>query len=488
MLGWRVGSDARIGWPAAGDGRDDGGMTNGPIDGVVPMTGQVASVVDQAVIDARGAYAAARPNSAAQAAAAAKVLPAGSTRSVLDFEPFPFRVAKAEGALLHDVDGFTYVDLLGDYTAALFGHNPPEVAAAVTEVLARGWSLGAIGSHEHRLAELLCERFASIEQIRFTNSGTEANLMAVSLARHWTGRSKVLAFHGAYHGGLLYFGAGGAPLRAPFEYVMCTYNDLAGLEAAFAQHREDLACVLIEPMMGSGGGIRADAEFLAGLRELCAEAGTLLIFDEVMTSRMSIGGAQQRLGVIPDLTTLGKYLGGGMTFGAFGGPADVMGVFDPARSGTLTHGGTFNNNAMTMAVGARAVETLLTAEALDALFERGESLRLALAERGAPYGLTATGWGSILGLHATDRTTSLEGATPPVRTPADLASIDDRVGELLFHGLLARGYYIARRGFLALSLAVTDTQIDGFLAAFDDLLKELHDASILREALTNQPR
>ncbi|MEL7211002.1 MAG: aminotransferase class III-fold pyridoxal phosphate-dependent enzyme, partial [Actinomycetota bacterium] len=139
-----------------------------------------------------------RPRSAAQAAAAARVLPAGSTRSVLDFDPFPFRVARAEGARLHDVDGFTYVDLLGDYTAGLFGHNPPVVAAAVAEVVERGWSLGAIGDNEHRLAEILCERFPSLEQVRFTNSGTEANLMAIQLARHVTGRSRVLVFDGAW--------------------------------------------------------------------------------------------------------------------------------------------------------------------------------------------------------------------------------------------------------------------------------------------------
>ena len=462
-------------------------MTNGPLDGVVPLTGQVASIVDQAVVDARAAYAAARPNSAAQATAAAKVLPAGSTRSVLDFDPFPFRVAKAEGSLLHDVDGFTYVDLLGDYTAGLFGHNPPEVAEAVAGVLERGWSLGAIGSDEHRLAELLCDRFPSIEQIRFTNSGTEANLMAISLARHSTGREKILVFDGAYHGGLLYFGAGGAPLRAPFEYVFCSYNDLASIEDAFGRHGDDLACALIEPMMGSGGGIRATTEFLTRLRQLCTDNATTLIFDEVMTSRMSIGGAQARLGITPDVTTLGKYLGGGMTFGAFGGPSDLMGAFDPARAGTLTHGGTFNNNAMTMAVGAHAVEILLTAEALDELFERGESLRADLAARGRPYGITTTGWGSIIGVHPTEDDDPVAEASE-VRRPSDLASIDDRVAELLFHGLLARGYYIARRGFLALSLAVSDEQLAGFLGAFDEVLDDLRDAAVLREPLTNQPR
>ena len=259
--------------------------------GVVPHVVEVASILDQAIADAHRSYAEARPNSAGQAAVAATVLPAGSTRSVLDFEPFPFRVARAEGSLLHDVDGFTYVDLLGDYTAGLLGHNPPVVAEAVRGVLERGWSR-PIADHEHRLAELLCERFPSIEQIRFTNSGTEANLMAISLARHGTRRSKVLAFHGTYHGGLLYFGATGAALRAPFDYVMCTYNDLDSVANAMERHGPELACALVEPMTGAGGCILADHDFLTGLRQICSDCGVLLIFDEVMTSRMSIGGAR----------------------------------------------------------------------------------------------------------------------------------------------------------------------------------------------------
>ncbi len=456
-------------------GCDDGPMTE---PGIVPNIAEVASVVDQALINAHAAYAAARPLSAAQAAAAAKVLPAGSTRSVLDFDPFPFRVAKAEGSLLHDVDGFTYIDLLGDYTAGLFGHNPPEIAAAVRAVLDRGWSLGAIGDNEHRLAEAICERFPSIEQIRFTNSGTEANLMAISLARHGTGRSKVLAFNGAYHGGLLYFGPGGESLRSPFDYVMCTYNDLGSVAEAFEREGADLACVLMEPMMGAGGGIPGDLDFLGGVRDLCTEHGVLMIFDEVMTSRMSTGGGQQRLGVIPDLTTLGKYLGGGMTFGAFGGPAELMGAFDPARDGSLTHGGTFNNNAMTMGVGAVAVDELLTDDALDALFDRGEALRAAINERGRSRGVSATGWGSIMALHVTDS---------EVRRPGDLVAADARIADLIFHGLLARGFYVAKRGFIALSLAVTDEQINEFLTAFDGVLDDLTDQSILLDSLTNWP-
>lgn len=425
-----------------------------------PTEDPVAAALD----DARARYADRRPRSAEQARAAVQVLPAGSTRSVLDFAPYPFRVARADGATLVDVDGHAYLDLLGDYTAGLLGHNPPAVADAVRGVLDRGWSLGAVAEDEHRLAQLLCSRFPSIEQIRFTNSGTEANLMAINLARHLTGRSRVAVFDGAYHGGLLYFGAAGGPLQAPFDYVNCRYNDIESVASALEQHGDDVACLLVEPMMGSGGCIPAEPGFLAGLRELCTAAGVQLIFDEVMTSRMAAGGAQERTGVTPDMTTLGKYLGGGMTFGAFGGSASAMGAFDPARGGALTHGGTFNNNALTMRAGVAAVEALLSAEALERLFDRGETLRADIGPILARAGMSATGWGSLIGLHP---------VPGPVRGPADLADGDSRRTELVFHELLERGVYIAPRGFIALSLAVSDTDLDRFVEALSDSVEVL---------------
>ncbi len=428
------------------------------------------AALDAALDDARARYADRRPRSAEQARAAAEVLPAGSTRSVLDFAPFPFRVARADGAELIDVDGHRYLDLLGDYTAGLLGHNPPEVADAVRAVLDRGWSLGAVADGEHRLAELLTDRFPSMDQMRFTNSGTEANLMAINLARHATGRNRVLIFDGAYHGGLLYFGAAGAALQAPFDYVRARYNDLDSVAEALAEHGHDVACLLVEPMMGAGGCLPGRPDFLAGMRRLCAEHGVILIFDEVMTSRMSTGGAQQRLGVVPDMTTLGKYLGGGMTFGAFGGSSELMGAFDPARGGQLTHGGTFNNNSMTMTAGVAAVERILTAEALDRLFAEGEELRERIGPILAPAGLSATGWGSLIGLHA---------VPGPVEGPADLADADSRRIELLFHELLEREVYMATRGFIALSLAVTPADLDAVVEALSDAVESLLGRGVL---------
>jgi glutamate-1-semialdehyde 2,1-aminomutase len=409
---------------------------------------------------ARERYVAARPRSAALFEQASVVMPAGSTRSVLDVRPFPFRVATAHGARMVDVDGHEYLDLLGDFTAGLLGHDPGPVAAAVTARLADGWSLGATHVDEVRLAQLVCARFPSIEQVRFTNSGTEANLMAVQLARHATGRDRVVVFDGAYHGGLLYFGAGGEALRAPFDVHTATYNDLGSVDRVLD---DTVACVLVEPMMGAAGCIPSAAGFLEGLRERCDRVGALLVFDEVMTSRMSQGGAQARLGVVPDLTTLGKYLAGGMTFGAFGGRSDVMAAFDPARGGTLTHGGTFNNNVVSMAGGVAALSEVLTADRLEALFERGERTRAGVADRLTASGLPwcVSGWGSMLTIHP---------VPGPVRSPADLRDADPDTRELLFHELLARGVYVAPRGFVALSLAIGDDDVDVFLDALDGAL------------------
>jgi glutamate-1-semialdehyde 2,1-aminomutase len=411
-------------------------------------------------------YAVARPTSKALFERACAVMPAGSTRSVLGIQPFPFRIGDAHGARLVDVDGHEYVDLLGDFSAGLLGHDPGPVAAAVTARLARGWSLGATHTDEIRLAELVCARFSSIEQVRFTNSGTEANLMAIQLARHATGRNRVVVFEHGYHGGLLHFGPGGEALRAPFAYDVATYNDLGSVATHFADHGDEIACVVVEPMMGAGGCIPGSSAFLGGLRALCDAHGALLVFDEVMTSRMAHGGAQQRLGVMPDLTALGKYLGGGMTFGAFGGRADLMAAFDPARGGTLTHGGTFNNNVVSMAGGVAALSEVLTSTGLDALYERGESLRRRLGDVLGASGLPicVSGWGSMMAVHT---------VAGPVSSPADTDGSDAVLKELLFHELLGRGFYVAPRGFIALSMAITDDDCDAFVAAAVDAVGEL---------------
>jgi glutamate-1-semialdehyde 2,1-aminomutase len=230
----------------------------------------------------------------------ARVMPGGNTRSVIHVPPFPLTIVRGEGARITDADGHEYVDFLGEYTAGLYGHSHPVIAEAVRDALAEGWAFGAPNRHEIELARAVVERFPSIELVRFCNSGTEANLLAVSLARAATGRPGVLVFEGGYHGGVFLFASrDGSPLNAPFPFVVAPYNDAETASRLIAEHAHELAAVLVEPLQGSGGVIPGDRDFLEALRTASAEHGVVLVFDEVMTSRLSTGGLQKALGMTP---------------------------------------------------------------------------------------------------------------------------------------------------------------------------------------------
>jgi glutamate-1-semialdehyde 2,1-aminomutase len=413
------------------------------------------SDIGSAVAEARARYAAARPASAALHVEAIKVLPGGNTRSVLAYGPFPTAMASGEGCRLRDIDGHGYVNLCGEYTAGLFGHSDPRIHDALRTALSNGLNLAAVGTAEVRLAQILCERFPSFERVRFTNSGTEANLMALTAARAFTRRPALLAFRGGYHGSVLTFPlTGKSAAQAPFPVVLADYNDVDGTVATIRAHTRDLAAVIVEPMMGSGGCIPARPDFLAALCDVTRETGTLLIFDEVMTSRMSAGGQQARLGLTPDLTTLGKYVAGGMSFGAFGGRADVMDGF----GGPITHAGTFNNNVLSMAGGVVAMGEIFDGAAADALFARGETLRERLNGicRDAGVPMSYTGLGSLLNVQFGDGL--FERPVPP-------NAVLDGLRELYFFDMLEAGIYLARRGMAALSLPVGEVEMDIYAAA-----------------------
>jgi glutamate-1-semialdehyde 2,1-aminomutase len=357
----------------------------------------------------------------------ARVMPGGNTRSVLHVPPFPLTIVRGEGAHIWDADGHRYLDFLGEYTAGLYGHSHPVIQAAVREALENGTTLGGPNRYETQLAAAICGRFPSIELVRFCNSGTEANVMALALARATTGREKIVVFDGGYHGGVLYFHHGGSPLNFPAPFVVAEYNDPAAAELV----DEDTAAVLVEPMLGSGGVIPGDRAFLQALRDATRDRGALLIFDEVMTSRLAWGGLQEVLAITPDLTTLGKYLGGGLAFGAFGGRRDLMERFDPSRDDAFPHAGTFNNAVLTMAAGAAGLAEVLTAEEIARVNALGDRLRERLVE----HGVNATGYGSMVGLHDVEHA---------------------------FYGMPERGYWYARRGFVALSLPLTERDVEGF--------------------------
>src|SRR5882672_4170375 len=259
--------------------------------------------VAAALAEAQEEYRARNPKSLAQYAEACAALPGGNTRSAIFVEPFPLTMVRGEGSLLWDLDGHEYVDFLSEFTAGLYGHSHPLIRRALDQALDSGVNFGAHGAAEARFAAAVCARFPSIELVRFTNSGTEANLMAVAAARAITGRGKVLVFAGGYHGGVFYFRGKGSAVNAPYEFLIGDYNDIAGTRVLVAPHEANLAAILVEPMLGGSGCIPATRAFLADLRALASETGAVLIFDEVMTSRLAPGGLQEVHGILPDMTT-----------------------------------------------------------------------------------------------------------------------------------------------------------------------------------------
>ena len=370
-------------------------------------------------------------------------------------------MVKGDGARLWDADGHEYVDFLSEFTAGLFGHSHPAIRRALDQALDTGWNMGAHGPAEARFAAAIRDRFPSIDLVRFTNSGTEANLMAVALARALTGRSKILVFKGGYHGGVFYFRGKGSAVNAPYDFLEAEYNDIAATRALVEPHRSDLAAILIEPMLGGSGCIPATREFLADLRALASETGAVLIFDEVMTSRLAPGGLQEVHGILPDMTTLGKYVGGGMSFGAFGGKAELMEWFDPRHKDGFQHAGTFNNNVLTMNAGYVGLTEMYTPERACALNDFGDGLRerLNAVVRRRGLAMQFTGIGSMIGVHMTDA---------PIRNEADALNGNADLLDLFYFDLLARGIWFAKRGMMALSIALDEADADKLVAAVED--------------------
>ena len=420
--------------------------------------------IDAVLLSARQQYASQNPESERMYERSQQVMPGGNTRTILFYPPFPLVMVRGAGARLWDADGHEYLDFLGDYTAGLFGHSDPDIRSAIVGALDAGLSLSAHNALEVQLAELICRRIRSIERLRFTNSGTEANLMALMTAVNFTGRRKILVFKGGYHGGVLSFANGNSSVNVPHDFLVAPYNDAEAAQDLIRRHRDELAAVLVEPMLGAAGCIPGTPAFLGCLRTETAAAGALLIFDEVMTSRLAPGGRQETLGITPDLTTLGKYIGGGMSFGAFGGREEIMALFDPRRPGALPHAGTFNNNVLTMSAGIVAMGRLFTPEVARRLGQKGDGLRdrLNAVCRAANVRLQFTGVGSLMSFHA------CEG---PLRTIDDVSRSDPRIKDLYFHHLLSEGIYIARRAFIALVLPVTDQDVTALVAGTESFIE-----------------
>ncbi|CAG8908271.1 unnamed protein product [Penicillium egyptiacum] len=395
-------------------------------------------------------------------------LPGGNTRTLLHTAPFPVFMRKGEGSELWDEDGNKYYDLVGELSAGLYGHSHPTLQKVLTDTIQNvGLSLGATNVYEQRYASLLCERFG-LERVRFTNSGTEANIHCLAAARKFTGRGKIIVFRGAYHGSVLSFGNGIPENNIDqADWVLLQYNDSEGVREAFFQNG-DIAAVILEGIQGSGGFISASLEFLRTIREESEKAGALMILDEVMTSRLAPGGLKDILGIKPDLITLGKYLGGGLPFGAFGGRRDIMDVFNPLTPGALTHSGTFQNNTLMLHSGYAGLSEVYTAEVVQSLNAQGDDLRQRLQRVFAGSKFCITGQGSLMCVHVTNIGLRAEQIT----CRDDVAAVEDTdLKQLFWLELVNAGFWVQSRGTITLNIAMSTTALDAFIEAVKEFCK-----------------
>ncbi|MEX3937126.1 aspartate aminotransferase family protein [Paraburkholderia phymatum] len=415
--------------------------------------------IASAVVSLEDQYTRANQNSYSQFLDASRVLPGGNTRVALYYDPFPLYIQRAEGGHVYDVDEHRYRDFMNDLTAGFYGHSDSRIIEALKSALDNGISYGGPHPHEARLASQICKRFASIERVRFTNSGTEANLLAMRLARAVKKRSLVLAFYGSYHGSLASYLDVNAPLNVDqAEMVFARYNDIDDVRRCIEAAEGHIAAIIVEPMIGSGGGIVGDWDFLRSLRSISTEYDALLIFDEVQTARFHPGGLQTVVGITPDITTIGKSIGGGINFGAFGGKAEILNWMNPMQKGAIGHGGTFNNNVLTMIAGSVGLEEIATEMALRNINELGDTMRRQLIDAATRFGmaLSVGGFGSILSLHFQEK---LPARPEEVKTSA--------VQRKLFHlHMLLKGFYVPRRGTINLSLQTTQEDCSSFVEAF----------------------
>ncbi|MGQ0285583.1 glutamate-1-semialdehyde 2,1-aminomutase [Pasteurellaceae bacterium 22721_9_1] len=416
-------------------------------------------------------------NSTALFSRAQQVIPGGVNSPVRAFKGVggtPVFIQKAEGAYITDSDGKQYVDYVGSWGPMVLGHNHPAIIKAVQDAIPNGLSFGAPTEGEITLAELVCKLVPSIELVRMVSSGTEATMSAIRLARGYTQRDKIIKFEGCYHGHsdslLVKAGSGALTLGQPSSpgvpadfakhTITCTYNDINSVKAAFEQYPDEIACVIVEPVAGNMNCIPPKNNFLQGLRELCDQYKSVFIIDEVMTGfRVALGGAQSYYGVTPDLTCLGKIIGGGMPVGAFGGKREIMQHIAP--TGPVYQAGTLSGNPIAMAAGLACLTELSKAGNQEKLAAQTEKLALglkALADKhNVPF--TVQYVGGMFGLFFTEQT--------EINNFQDVMKCDANKFNRFFHLMLEQGIYLAPSAYEAgfMSLAHSEQDIDRTLAA-----------------------
>jgi glutamate-1-semialdehyde 2,1-aminomutase len=417
-------------------------------------------------------------------ARAQKLIPGGVNSPVRAFHAVggtPLFIRKAEGARIWDADGNAYIDYVGSWGPMILGHAHPPIIEAIQRAAERGTSYGAPCALEVELAERVVRLVPSCERIRFVSSGTEATMSALRVARGFTGRRKILKFDGCYHGhadGLLVAagsgvatlgipGSPGVPEGTVADTLVAPFNDVKAVERAFAEHGRDLAALIVEPVCGNMGCVAPREGYLEALREITKGAGTVLVFDEVMTGfRLSLGGAQKVYGITPDMTCLGKIVGGGLPAAAYGGRAEIMDQVAPV--GPVYQAGTLSGNPLAMAAGCTALDLLTRPGTYEALEARTVRLQIGLSRAAQAAGVmvTVNRVGSML---------TVFFCRGPVVDYASAKTSDTKLYARFFHGLLKRGVYLPPAQFEAafVSLAHGEAEIDRTIAAAGEALREI---------------
>jgi glutamate-1-semialdehyde 2,1-aminomutase len=417
---------------------------------------------------------------------AGHILEGGTTRTSVFFVPYPCYVAEGKGCRFTDIDGNVRIDFLNNYTSLMHGHAYPPIVEAVVRQMAKGSAYAAPSMLEVELGGLIKQRIPSIERLRFTSSGSEAVMFALRLARAFTGRRKIAKFEGGFHGAhelaqvsvappLEKAGTAANPASIPDsagiptdwadDVVIMPFNDTVAVERILDQHAGSLAALIVEPIIGAGGVIAPRPGFLSALRDLTQKRGILLIFDEIISLRVALGGAQELYGVRPDLTTLGKIISGGFPMAAFGGRADVMALLDPRQGPPpIAQSGTFNAAVVCCAAGVAGYGTITpqVQHHIDTLGERLRTGANALFRR-LNVRAQAIGVGSLFNIHFSDE---------PIVDYRSVIRGDRKVASLLALALINRGVFLAPRGMGCTSSVMTQAEIDAFLAALEGALVE----------------
>lgn len=417
---------------------------------------------------------------------ARKYMAGGETRSVSYFNPYPITIANASGSTLYDLDGNKYIDFISNYTSMIHGHAHPEIVKSIEKAAAMGSGCPANFSEQPVLAQILCNRIPGVEQVRFCNSGTEATMFAIRAARAFTNKNGIIKMEGGYHGttDICEYNvslpinpndkrtkieptpdSAGISVNTGKDLYIAPFNNLNAIEEILKKSAKDIAGIIVEPVLGASGIIPPKNGYLEGLRSLADQYDVLLIFDEVQTLRLALGGAQEKYNVMPDITAVAKIIGGGLPVGGFGGRADIMSVFDPRKAGSLSQSGTFNGNRVTMAAGIASMR-LLDQKAIDKLEKLSarlqEGMKASIKKNGLPFSTTRAG--SLLNLHLTPE------------EPVDYATTYSPYKELLklYHlEMMLRGIFCANRGTLVVSTVMTEADIDAYLEAFSDIMVKM---------------